>query len=978
MSITTRFSGRSPVSMAQGRHGELIIVQGNGVRPARWTGSGVAVDAGMDAPAAKPDISLNSAPKYYIARIDVQRPGAVYYAPPAVSFSRKPDANGAEAVASSYLEQAALSEIRVKTGGKYYADTPTVTLSDTHGKGAIITAQLDAPDTTSDDPTNNKRTGITTWDIVESPAGQTDENLVARFAAVGLKDIDLPITGNGNFEYSLPYSVATQARTVTNCSGPSIGFTTKLKYTVSGYKSGSGAVLRLKWSNAQFVASCVGATGAGAFFYQGSTTLDDALAAKYGANYDNGSKVRVTIQAVRNEGTYVIEGMTNGNPDNAAAERYAVKSLTVTNGGSGYVVTPLIKITSDTGFGAYATCTVRDGKVVSVKLENCGSGYASAPTVEVVAGGAEAFAVARPHLRGLYQCYYRYVDDTPKDSGGPIPSNLSPVTEIDAGEGATSIQWNPAPATGRAKKIELWRSTANEALTLYRVTTCTGTFLDDLTDEELRDPDRTGYAAMPIVLPNGAMNANRFGVPPSNKSAVVRFQDRFWYGVDTSGKEANSIYYSETDEPESVPPENEIVLQCNARDADSLKAMIPFGSTLLLMQERHCYSLSFAKAPLLDAQVTPLAFRGCLNQRSWDIYGGTCYAMDQYGIYGITPNGTVEVLSDAIDNVFCEEVQFASAAWSFLLVDAKTKTLRAFLRVAEDGASTYPTRALCYSLDTKAWWVEKYPQRISGGSPVRLSNGDFRSVYAADSGPVMLGEGAYDFARGAVSYVSLLAAGEGYRTPPAVTATGGSGATFQASINAQGQLAGIWILSPGFGYSSGALTIEPPNDPNATVKERASATYHATPLSADTPTFPTYRYKSGCAEYVTDAQNPEAGSEMSRSITLRYEPQPSRCELSLRTYYNNSPSPRHNVAPRDRGAGFSHSTIDAAARYDMAAPTVSTGWDTGVATALFSGRTISDIRSGDRHIAVELVGARANKHPLVFYTLDVAGTLEAK
>jgi hypothetical protein len=34
--------------MAQGRHGEVIVVQGHGVRPARWDGAGVAIDAGME------------------------------------------------------------------------------------------------------------------------------------------------------------------------------------------------------------------------------------------------------------------------------------------------------------------------------------------------------------------------------------------------------------------------------------------------------------------------------------------------------------------------------------------------------------------------------------------------------------------------------------------------------------------------------------------------------------------------------------------------------------------------------------------------------------------------------------------------------------------------------------------------------------------------------------------------------------------
>lgn len=499
-------------------------------------------------------------------------------------------------------------------------------------------------------------------------------------------------------------------------------------------------------------------------------------------------------------------------------------------------------------------------------------------------------------------------------------------------------------------------------------------YTDTLTDDELRNPDRRGYAAMPVVLPNGAINAMRFGIPPSDKSAVVRFQDRFWYGVDTSGTEPNAIYYSEVDEPESVPDSNQIILQQNARDADSLRALIPFGSVLLLMQERHSYSLTFAKTPLLDAQVTPLAYRGCLNQRSWDIYNGVCYVLDQYGVYSIEPTGQIESLSDQIANLFRTEIDFGAITWTFVSVDARSQTLRAFVPFREDAPAGYPTRALCYSLVSKAWWVEKYPQRISGGTQVRLSNGDFECVYAAESGPVLLGDGATDIARGAIHTVSLLDGGSGYRVPPTVTASGGTGAVFQASINKDGNVTAVWVVSPGYGYSSGELSISPPNDPNVATPMRARASYTATPLASDTPLYPTYRFKGGCAEYVSETDDPKAASTQARNITLTYDPQPAECEVSLRTYYNNSASPRPNVARRDRGVGFTHDVVDPAARYDMGSSTTSTGYDTGISTAMFAGRTLGDIKAGDKYVAVELVGARKHPEPVVFYGLDLEGT----
>lgn len=983
--ITNRFSKHKPVSCVQGRHGELIAVQGEGVRPARWLGAGAAVDAGMDAPTEAPAIEIDGKPKYYVARVDITKPGACYYSPPPITFQPQssvmpPKHRPAKAMA--FLSQAGVSEATLLDGGKYYPDQPAVLLGDTHGKGAVIEAVLDTPVDT--DPSNSRLTGITTWDIVQAPADGA-----ARFAFGAFKDLTVPITGNGrqvggdggwyrtnqaNPGYTCGFSGVSNIR----------GYSNQLFATVSGWKSGSGALLQVKWTGATFVASCSSSSGAATSFYQGATGARDATATRFGANYADDSKIVVTIEPVSGDLSQriVIEGMTNGNPDNAGGERYAVKDLVIKNGGSGYIVTPQIKITSNTGFGAYATCTIANGKIATVTLENSGGGYASPPKVEVLAGGAEAFAVARPHLRGVYQCYYRYIDDTPEERGGPVPSNLSPVKEVDAKEGATSIAWSASAPSGRAKKVELWRSTSNEATTLYRAYVGSAiTFLDDLTDEELRDPDRDGYAAMPIVLPNGELNAMRFTPPPSDMAVVVRFQDRFWYGVDTGGKAPNTLYFSEVDEPESVPVENEIILQQNARDSDSVRALIPYGSTLLMMQARHAFSLSFVRQPLVDAQVSPIAYRGALNQRCWDIYGGVCYVLDQYGVYSISPAGEAQGLSEQIDSLFREAIDFGKSVWNFLIVDAKTKVLRAFVAFKEDSSNGRPTRALCYSLETKAWWIERYPHQINSGTQVRLSNGDFRCVYGATGGAYLLGEGNADAGRGAVVAVKLTNGGRGYRTPPKITAVsqsvtseggGGIGAEFEAAINSEGSVASIFIKNPGYGYGNGTLEIAPPNDPNDPSPVRATATFTASPINADTPLFPTYRYKSGCAEYASDSQDPKAAAASTRHISVMYEPQSAPCDVSMRLYYNNAAAPRGNVAGRNRGAGFSHSPSDMGARLDMGAAANSTG----VSRALYSGRTVDDMHGADRNVAVELTGASKAPEPVVFYSLDIYGAAE--
>jgi hypothetical protein len=997
--ITNRFSAGRPVSCAQGRYGEMIVVQGNGVRPVRWTGSGAGVDAGMDPPSTAPQIVLDPTPRYYVARVDIHKPGACYYAPPAVTFGpnfpalppapfitdlapqvRPP--NTRRAVAKTFLSQSSVSEAAVEDGGKHYAEPPTITLSDSHGKGAVLTAVLSRGDAGPDDPNNDPYTGISEWRIIQAPdfldESLNDDGLTWYYAFNGSTTIPA-VSGiaplmNPNYRLGIPGGGQWGGNI--NCSALA-PYRTGFEYTVTN-GVGTGATMRLVFSDGQWVcqSASVGNVGTSvtSTVFRGARTLESASVGALGKGYDPLKTVTVRIKSGSGvaDRDIVIEGYTAGNPQNTQAQGYSLSSITITNPGSGYLVAPQIKIISDSGFGAYATCTVKDGRIDKVTLENGGAGYKTPPQVLVLSGGAEAFAVSRPHLRGKYQCYSRFVDATPEERGGPLPSNLSPVAEIDAGEAAASMTWTLPAVTGRAAKVELWRTTGNQATALYRVYSGNqSTFVDDLTDEEVRDPDRAGYAAMPIVLPNGELNANRFTPPPSDKAVVVRFQDRFWYAVDTGGKEGNTLRYSEVDEPESVPDINEIVLQQNARDADAVQALVPFGPTLLVMQRQHAYALTFSRNPLLDAQVSPIAYRGAVNQRSWDIYAGVCYVLDQRGIYAITQSGGVESLSEAIGDLFRDKIDFGKGTWAFLIVDPVTQVLRAFVAFKDDGSDGYPTRALCYHIDSKTWWMETYPQRVHSATTARLSNGDVRCVYGAAGGHYLLGEGSTDLSRGAITHVTLTNGGAGYRTPPVVQATGGVGAVLRATINGSGKLTGIWIVNPGYGYTSGSVYIGPPNDPSV-AGTQATATCIATTNSADTPTFTTYRYKSGCMEYATDVTSPRAMPTV-RDIALLYAPQPSACDVALRLYYNNAPHPRRNVAARNRGIGFTADVVDSGFRLDMGGNTAKYGADTGVASAVLAGRTMEDVSSADRHIAAELAGARKTDEPVVFYQLEQRG-----
>jgi hypothetical protein len=193
------------------------------------------------------------------------------------------------------------------------------------------------------------------------------------------------------------------------------------------------------------------------------------------------------------------------------------------------------------------------------------------------------------------------------------------------------------------------------------------------------------------------------------------------------------------------------------------------------------------------------------------------------------------------------------------------------------------------------------------------------------------------------------------------------GAVLRATVNGEGALTGIWIVNPGYGYTSGSLFIGPPNDPSV-AGVQATASFVACPLSADTPLYPVYRFKSGCMEYATDATAPR-NLPTTRDISLLYAPQPGSCEVAMRLYYNNATHPRRNIAARNRGVGFTADTVDSGFRLDMGGAVA----ESGVSSAMLSGRSADDLSSTDRHVAVELAGARKTGSPVVFYQLDQRG-----
>jgi hypothetical protein len=864
------FSSSGVMTMARGRNGDLYGVNGL-QRGFRWDGVTVSVEQlGISAPALPPVVSADpTGPTFTVKQIDVVTAGQGFTREPAITVANPP--SGRPARARAAVAKGALARIDITDYGDGYATPPTVTIA--------------------------------------APTGNVAGTGATLTPAMSLYISRVVVTNGGTGYTSLP------------------------DVTVSG-GSGSGAVLTPVVVSGRLAAINLVVPGSG---YTSPT---------------------ITISGGGGSGATAF-----------AVSAFGVASVTVTNGGSGYAGRLRVRFAPG---GAVATATANtSGAIASVEVTSPGV-YSTTPSAAIstplplVSAPAKANAVLAPGIEGRFLCAYRYVDDTRPTT---IPSSLSPYATLDVDSPAGTIAWSglSAGTEPRVSRIELWRTTADQALVFYRVAVLPAnatTFSDNLRDIDLTAATRvractaaagvvtcsghglgegdavfftalTGgvgitanatyyalditattfkiaatvggaaittaaltegtancrsFAALPLVLPNGAPNAYRFRPPPQNKSAMVVYQDRAWYAVDapgrgydgsaTTGAEPNTLYFSEIDEPESVPETNELVIQDNVNGSDRITALMPFGGGLLVFQERHCYRLAYGAEPLLDGSITVIAQRGCIHQRCWDAHDSVAYVADYSGIYSVEGE-TVTPLTDGIDNFWADSLFKWSAMQSFFLrINPRTRVVRFFF-VPAGASGNLPDRALCYHPLTEVWWLESYAQPITAATVVR-SAAHLRLLSGASSGSIL----------------AMDAGGED------ITA-GGSAQAIACQVR------------------TGNMALNPSKD---------------------------------------------------RAIRLLYKPTTASAELALRLHYNNSPTARAPAVASDIGAGFQ---VDGtAAKLNMGVGRSSLGQATGVAVCRYAGRMDDRSAGADRHLALDFTATAPADGRITLYGVGVAGTGE--
>jgi hypothetical protein len=815
--IDSSFRPLTPTSFSQGRRGEVYIFQGFGKRGLVRNTNGLVRQIGVEAPTTdngypKPTIDIDWTVRSYVARVDILDAGNGYTQPPRVTIG-PPDPGGEQATAIARINDGRIVEIEVTDGGSGYSKPPYVVIDDppqgpSTGTGVQAVLALENPH-----PAGDHETGVVYWEsyLQGTPLGPTDvtdngNNFTVTYGVTWcVTTAPTPPAWPQLLEY---WAGGLIIPTCTNGSGS--GARMWLPLTDAGkdflwrifptLDPSDPSNLPLRYPNPcnlnfpsdwcyfndeqarQIVYGMQGDLG----YYFGEPQVYD-----FGSGYRPGDEVWAYIhtssfKSVRSGSAgaqilqsfcgsihlcpYVFKGYIWGGVDTpdrftikaASQARQNVLKPTLANPGSGYTVPP--EFETDDGQIIKTEIDPVSGSVTKLIVGNPDARYLWPPTLvdpDGDAGKAQGVAILRANLRGRYQTYYRFVDErVPVEDGGPLYSSLSELTEIDAGDGAGALIWHVPAIPSWATSIELFRSTSNQAQTLFRVARLGGSegfavpwtdrYRDELSDWDIIDADREAFLALPIVLQNGALNANRYSIPTGDFAVGTVFQDRLFLGVDTTGKRPNTLVYSEADEPESMPQVNELILQTNLRDSDYITGLVPYSGALIVFQSRHCHRLTYVEEPQSDASVVMLAYRGLLNQRCWDIYEGILYVMDDQGIYSMDEQGGVQNISQQIDDLFREntdtdhpEVDFAERKWFFVRSDRAKKVIRVHCSFKGD-PSGMPYRQLTYSVEHKTWWIETYPELWTAGTEVRTTTGQVIPVVAGLDSIYQLGHGLTD------------------------------------------------------------------------------------------------------------------------------------------------------------------------------------------------------------------------------------------
>jgi len=192
--------------------------------------------------------------------------------------------------------------------------------------------------------------------------------------------------------YAAGWDNIVPGKTTTNSLDLTTGYIIepRLDYTAPGFTSIAKTVTNASWADiaygdGRFVAVATGSTNS-IFSSNGDSwgnagALSNTAQASVAFGGGQSARARAVVGGLGGQGA-ILQAVLGVPNVTGAATQEQVASVRVINGGQGYTTPPVIVFTPVSGGqGTIATCTVRNGSIVSVTVEIPGSGYSVPPIV---------------------------------------------------------------------------------------------------------------------------------------------------------------------------------------------------------------------------------------------------------------------------------------------------------------------------------------------------------------------------------------------------------------------------------------------------------------------------------------------------------------------------------------------------------------------------------------------------------------------
>ena len=215
---------------------------------------------------------------------------------------------------------------------------------------------------------------------------------------------------------------------------------------------------------------------------------------------------------------------------------YAITAIKVVNGGSGYTSAPVVEITGGGGSGATATAVVSGGRVSAITAVNGGSGYTTAPTVTITGGGGTG-ATALP-LVAIW-------NDLPLAAQTGVSADVASGNIADSFKRLEYMaQAYAIPDCALYQNASLLAAiTGGLDWLTSNVYTSTGTVFGNWYDWEIAGPQSLNNAAILLLSNPSALTstqiANYVKAVYNYGPNSVNFKDYFWWGALTGANTSN-------------------------------------------------------------------------------------------------------------------------------------------------------------------------------------------------------------------------------------------------------------------------------------------------------------------------------------------------------------------------------------------------------------------------------------------------------